>query len=68
MNPKELVVVDPGDVYAGNIVVGEIQVRAFRDEMPASGTIVTFADRRWLVTQRNVPAEGGRSTYRAILV
>jgi len=60
--------VDPRDVYAGNIVQGEIHVRAFPDDMPESGSTVVFAGYQWLVTRRNVRTEGGRNCFVAILL
>ena len=58
----------PEDVHAGNVVQGEIHVRAGRAEMPASGSQVAFAGYEWLVTRRNVRTEGGRACYVAVLL
>jgi len=60
--------IDPADVYSGNIVVGEIHVRAFRDDMPEAGEQISFAGYTWLVTRRNVQAPGGRNVFVAILL
>jgi hypothetical protein len=60
--------VDPGDVWSMDLQRGELKVRAFADAMPASGATVTFAERRWVVTRRDVRAEGGRPCYFAALL
>lgn len=60
--------VNPEDVYSGNIVAGEIHVRAWPADMPASGDRVSFAGYEWLVTRINVLTPGGRRCFVALLL
>lgn len=59
--------VHPGDIESGNLVLGEIVVRSWPDEMPEPGHSVSFAGHVWRVTQVHIPVPGGRRCYRALL-
>lgn len=55
--------VDPADVYDFDHGRGMIQVRAWPNDMPASGEIALFGGRRWVVTRTDVPTPGGRAAW-----
>lgn len=60
--------VDPADVFDVDLGRGELQVRAWPEQMPESGTRVEFSERSWVVTRRNVRTPGGRSVFVAVLL